>query len=353
MPSHSLSRCGGRWAAGLALLLGTMLTATPARAQGGVPIAPFVGAQFEGFETQHTQEGGSHGPGGAPVLAGGLFQGTAMLTATSTPFLIQLHSSSHADCGSTHRTGSYQCGGFLCELSMVFSSEQAAFGGYFASDTIDPMVGATREWDIEFLDTLGMVIGGVRMVLHAPCGEYQWEGWTLPVGTRRIDFAPVSEFHTLLMDDLMVSPTLPLGDVYCIAVETSLTARGQCGATGSARVTDNALTLQASQLPPNTFGFFLASRSVGFVTQPGGSQGNLCLGGSIGRYVGPGQIMNSGAQGTFALPIDLTAIPQPTGAVAGVVGEGWRFQCWFRDVTTGGPPVPTSNFTGGLVVTLE
>ncbi len=32
----------------------------------------------------------------------------------------------------------------------------------------------------------------------------------------------------------------------------------------------------------------------GFVASPNGSQGNLCLAGSIGRYVGAGQIQNSG-----------------------------------------------------------
>jgi len=101
-------------------------------------------------------------------------------------------------------------------------------------------------------------------------------------------------------------------------------------------------------MPLNAFGFFLASRTQGAVNQPGGSQGVLCLGGAIGRYVGPGQIKNSGATGSFSLAIDNTRLPTPTGPVAGVVGETWNFQAWYRDAVGG---TATSNFTNGLAVT--
>jgi hypothetical protein len=49
----------------------------------------------------------------------------------------------------------------------------------------------------------------------------------------------------------------------------------------------------------------------GNVPQPG-SLGVLCLGGSIGRYVGPGQIQNTGGTGAFCLLLDLTQTPTPT-----------------------------------------
>ncbi len=55
------------------------------------------------------------------------------------------------------------------------------------------------------------------------------------------------------------------------------------GASPSYVVANNDLTLAASQLPNSSFGFFLTSRSQGFVMGPGGSQGNLCVGGAIGR----------------------------------------------------------------------
>ncbi len=78
---------------------------------------------------------------------------------------------------------------------------------------------------------------------------------------------------------------------------------------------------------------------------PAGSLGNLCLGGAIGRYVGPGQVQNSGTARIFQLEIDLGLHPQPTGLVNVAGGETWHFQCWFRD-SVGGQAV--SNFTDGL-----
>ncbi|QDV04760.1 hypothetical protein Poly30_02530 [Planctomycetes bacterium Poly30] len=328
------------------------LGSSGALAQSG-PLAPFAGPLFEGFETQHTQAGGQHPASGAPALIGGLFSGAASLSATSTPFLIQLHGGSQASCGSVHRTGGFQLGAFLCEFSILFDADQVAFGGYFASDTIDPMNLATRSWQLDFVDGIGNPIGGATLILNAPCGDYQWAGWALPPGTRGIDFTPSVAFRTLLMDDLVASPVAPIGEVSCMAAETSVEERAQCRASGSVTVAANTLTLHAERVPTSTFGFFLASRTSGFVVGPAGSAGNLCLGGSIGRYVGPGQIQNSGSTGSFSLPIDLQAIPQPAGAAAVVAGERWYFQAWFRDVTTGGTPMPTSNFTAALAVDFE
>ncbi len=120
-------------------------------------------------------------------------------------------------------------------------------------------------------------------------------------------------------------------------------------ATGSNPVLSNDLTLYTSQLPLNSFGYFLASRAQGHVSGAGGSQGNLCLAGAIGRYVGPGQIKNSGTTGSFALDIDLTTMAQPSGNVAVQPGETWNFQAWHRDAN----PTSTSNFTDALSVTFQ
>jgi hypothetical protein len=108
--------------------------------------------------------------------------------------------------------------------------------------------------------------------------------------------------------------------------------------------------LIASSMPLNAFGVFLTSRTPGSVANPGGSQGVLCFGGSIGRFVGPGQIQSSGATGSISLQIDLTSVPQPAGPVAVVPGETWHFQAWFRD-TVGGSA--TSNFTNGLTAAFQ
>ena len=110
------------------------------------------------------------------------------------------------------------------------------------------------------------------------------------------------------------------------------------------------MTATASNLPQNAFGFFVTSLAQGLVMNPGGSSGNLCLGGAIGRYVGPGQIMNSGSAGEISLGIDLTMIPSPTGFVVAAPGDNWNYQLWFRDSNAMGS---TSNFTEGYSVTFQ
>jgi hypothetical protein len=138
-----------------------------------------------------------------------------------------------------------------------------------------------------------------------------------------------------------------IGIAYCMAVANSTGVTGVLGAMGSLTVSDNDVTLTASSLPVNAFGFFVVSRDQGFVMNPGGSSGNLCISGSVGRYVGPGQIQNSGAGGAFSLALDLMAIPQPTGSIGTAPGDTWNFQTWYRDAVGG---VPTSNFTQGLEI---
>ncbi len=135
---------------------------------------------------------------------------------------------------------------------------------------------------------------------------------------------------------------------YCFAALNSSGSFGRLSATGSGLITDNDVVLQASSLPANVFGFFIVGNSRSFVMFPGGSLGNICIGGSmIGRYVGPGQTQNSGPGGSISLAIDATAIPFALGPVAAQPGEEYHFQAWFRDSSFG---APASNFTQGLTV---
>ena len=142
----------------------------------------------------------------------------------------------------------------------------------------------------------------------------------------------------------------PLGTGYCTANNNSTGVTAQTVANGSIQLIDNNLTLISSRLPLNSFAFYLTSRTQGFIQNPGGSAGNLCLTGAIGRYVGPGQIKNSGATGSISLLLNLNSVPQPTGAVAVVAGETWNFQCWYRDVVGSSA---TSNFSNGLSLTFQ
>lgn len=121
-------------------------------------------------------------------------------------------------------------------------------------------------------------------------------------------------------------------------------------AVGSPVIADNDVTLVCEDMPANTFGFFLASQDAGFIPNPGGSLGNLCLSGNIGRYVAPGQILNSGTAGTIQLAIDVDAIPQPTGTVPMLAGQRFHFQTWFRDNLLG---ITTSNFSDSVAIELR
>ena len=152
--------------------------------------------------------------------------------------------------------------------------------------------------------------------------------------------------YTLNVAGSSVGGPGPVGTNYCSANPNSTGSAASLSGFGETRVTANDLTLTASNLPQNQFGILIVSASQGFVPNAGGtSNGNLCLGGAIGRYVGPGQILSSGAAGEFSLAIDLGMIPQGGGTTATVAGDTWNFQGWYRDGVGLG-----SNFTDGLEI---
>ncbi|MEM9382708.1 MAG: family 16 glycosylhydrolase [Planctomycetota bacterium] len=143
---------------------------------------------------------------------------------------------------------------------------------------------------------------------------------------------------------------LYLGAPLCVPAEPNSTGNpGALIAEGSLLAANNDVLLSASSLPSGVLGYFLTSTVQGFVPSPGGSQGNLCVVGDIGRYTGPGQIISSGLLGTASLPIDLTQVPTPTGPVAVQPGETRYFQLWHRDANPGS----TSNFTEAVGITFQ
>jgi hypothetical protein len=165
-----------------------------------------------------------------------------------------------------------------------------------------------------------------------------------------IMFTVVNQFDSI--NGLQITPEGPLtvGTNYCAGNPNSTGAIATMSATGSASVAANNVVLRAASLPNNSFGFFLTSLTQGLTPNPGGSQGVLCIGGSIGRYVGPGQIQNSGLSGALSLAIDLTQHPTPIGFVSVAPGQTWHFTSWFRDVVGGSA---TSNFADGLSISFN
>ncbi len=139
----------------------------------------------------------------------------------------------------------------------------------------------------------------------------------------------------------------PLGGnvVGCVPVANSSGVAANLRASGAFSLATNRVRLLANQVPSGALSLFLASLSSAAPGTPPGSSGALCLGGAIGRFVGPGQVQNATPEGTAQLDLNLLALPQPTGAVAAAAGQSWYFQAWYRDALGG---QATSNFTAAL-----
>lgn len=104
---------------------------------------------------------------------------------------------------------------------------------------------------------------------------------------------------------------------------------------GSASVSNAELRLDVHGLPAYVTCLPVGSMSAGFVPNPGGSLGDLCLSGDIGRF--NGAIQSSGPTGVLSVALDPQSLPQPTGPVAATVGTDWHFQVWHRDFDAGQP----------------
>lgn len=141
-----------------------------------------------------------------------------------------------------------------------------------------------------------------------------------------------------------------IGEDYCESAVNTSGSAARISAVGSPLVNDNNITLRVDDAPGNVFGFFLLSRDRGLIQNPGGSSGDLCLGGAIARFVAPGQVVATSVDGVMELPIDLSALPMGAGTVAGAAGESFSFSAWFRDTVLGSA---TSNFANGVTVTLR
>lgn len=137
---------------------------------------------------------------------------------------------------------------------------------------------------------------------------------------------------------------LNVGQFGCAQNNANSTGRtGRLVANGSDVAGGHELELAASDLPPGQFGLF----AVGSMSSTGfnvGSQGRVCLGGTIGRF----GVQQVSAAGTAQLFLDTLALPT-TPSVAVRPGDTWHFQFWCRDNN----PNPTSNLTDSVLVTFQ
>jgi len=142
----------------------------------------------------------------------------------------------------------------------------------------------------------------------------------------------------------------PIGSQFCFGPVFSFT--GGMSAFGSETVADNNVTLTALGLPTNAMGYFLVGETQGFVANPAGSQGDLCLGGKLGRFNRASQIRNSGSAGQYSLTLDLNDFPMnPTQSV--FAGETWHFQSWYRLPAGVAGGNSDSDFTTAISITFN
>lgn len=146
-------------------------------------------------------------------------------------------------------------------------------------------------------------------------------------------------------------PGIPIGTNYCMSTLNSTGAMTELTATGSETVGDDDICLLASNMAPGSLAFFITSQTQGFVANPGGSAGNLCVVGKVGRFLqNINQLKTSDAMGQVSLntaagewSVNSIPIATPPLFYSAVAGTTTSFQLWHRDI--GG-----SNFSNGLSI---
>ncbi|MEL6427902.1 MAG: PQQ-dependent sugar dehydrogenase [Planctomycetota bacterium] len=131
-------------------------------------------------------------------------------------------------------------------------------------------------------------------------------------------------------------------EAYCDSLPNSSGAVATLAVTGSTSLADANMSLEVTDLPPSSFGFFIVSPERGLDPNFSGSDGVLCVGAPIFRW--NDVVSDSGAAGTVTRTTDFTDLPFGVSIAA---GETWNFQYWTRDLN----PIPTSNTSSAVAVT--
>lgn len=149
--------------------------------------------------------------------------------------------------------------------------------------------------------------------------------------------------------DLEMPGSRQIGLRYGLGAAGSTGVGARIFTQGSASAAANDLALTLVNAPPDSFALFLNGTARDFQPNLAGGLGTLLIGGGIGRFVGPGQVQATGPLGTLSMPVDLAALPRPSGVVAVLPGDIYQFQAWFRDVDQG----PTSNLSDAVEVSFR
>ena len=141
------------------------------------------------------------------------------------------------------------------------------------------------------------------------------------LGTGSIIEAAVDDIEIISLDP----SSGPIGVPFCgPAAPNSTGFPGIIGAIGTTDISENNVRLFVANLPANQFGFFLNGTMTGTL-DPVGSDGTLCLAGSVGRYNRLSEIFNTGTFGTGELLLDMNDSPTPFGRVVVTAGQNLAF----------------------------
>lgn len=218
-------------------------------------------------------------------------------------------------------------------------------GAYLLNLAVDPpaLQAFLKASNADPVDTFGHAVGLGAEYL---CVSAQYERSL--AGSGAID--PSNNDGSLVGAAYVFQRDVPLATFCGPGQPNSTGFPGRIASAGSTVIAQADFRLLAFDLPPNQFGYFLNSRANGWVANPGGSEGVLCLGSggaAIGRHVA--DLTSSGPAGQFDVAIQLGSLPTPTVLTAVLAGETWFFQGWYRDLNPGN----TSNLTNGLMVRFE
>ncbi|QDV10068.1 hypothetical protein Poly30_56300 [Planctomycetes bacterium Poly30] len=154
------------------------------------------------------------------------------------------------------------------------------------------------------------------------------------------------------LDNICIEPFIGnvIGSTYCTSLPNVTGVESTLTLVGSDIAASNDVTMIMGDMPPLLSGIALMSLTKApnpiFV-----SEGILCLGGSIARYMAPGEIFQADASGSATFSPDLTVVPLNNSLVAVMAGETWNFQAWHRDVDPMG--LNSANFTNAVEVTFN
>lgn len=199
-------------------------------------------------------------------------------------------------------------------------------------------------FDSTAISTLAWATNGVEITIDP---SYVGELLQFGFESTATNFDDTGRFYDNLVWSENTNPGI--GEITCLGNPTSAGVDAELVVTGSNVAANNDVTLNVSNLPLNSVGYFITSPAAFTVYNPAGSEGHLCIAGApIGRYAG--NILNSGASGTVSLAVDLTDTPTPTGPTMVMAGDTQYYQYWSRDSVMG---MAVSNFSGAQSVTFQ